>query len=324
MNEEDQLPSITPLSGDLEKEQAIHSYIQYATSDNTRKAYRSDIRHYEAWGGKLPATSKMLMQYLYFYADKLNPRTLERRLVAIKHWHRYQYLPDPTSDANIQKTLAGISRKHGKPESKARALLPEELTALHHYLSGLDTFAAARDDALLQIGFFGALRRSELVMIQVENITWDKAGIEIQLPVSKTDQEHAGQYCVIPYGNDAICPLAALTHWLEMSKIEKGYIFPRIHAGQKLGTTPLTPLSVNHILKKQAHAAGLHDIESLSSHSLRRGLATSAARAGSSLQAIMRSGRWKQTNTVMKYIEASERFQDNAAGDVLQTFIKVK
>jgi len=34
----------------------------------------------------------------------------------------------------------------------------------------------------------------------------------------------------------------------------------------------------------------------------------------------MRAGRWKQVNTVMEYIEASERFSENAATNVLQKF----
>lgn len=33
-----------------------NAYITAATSDNTRKAYRSDIQHFEQWGGRLPAT----------------------------------------------------------------------------------------------------------------------------------------------------------------------------------------------------------------------------------------------------------------------------
>jgi hypothetical protein len=36
------------------------------------------------------------------------------------------------------------------------------------------------------------------------------------------------------------------------------------------------------------------------------------------IHVIMRAGRWKQVNTVMEYIEASERFNENAAVSVLQ------
>jgi hypothetical protein len=32
----------------------------------------------------------------------------------------------------------------------------------------------------------------------------------------------------------------------------------------------------------------------------------------------MRQGRWKNMNTVMEYIEATQRFEDNAAASVLK------
>ena len=32
----------------------------------------------------------------------------------------------------------------------------------------------------------------------------------------------------------------------------------------------------------------------------------------------MRQGRWKQVGTVMEYIEAAQRYEENAAGQVLQ------
>lgn len=46
-------------------------------------------------------------------------------------------------------------------------------------------------------------------------------------------------------------------------------------------------------------------------------LATTASRDGVSIPAIMRQGRWKQVDTVMEYIEAAQRFEENAAGQVL-------
>lgn len=291
-------------------------YIQLATSDNTRKAYQHDIAHYEKWGGRLPANPEIIGQYLQAYACTLNPRTLARRLIALRHWHTYQGFPDPTAHPAIQKTMMGIQRVHGKPKDKARAITPDELAKIAAMLNGTDNMTACRDNALLQIGFFGALRRSELIAIEYEHLRWDKAGVEILLPHSKTDQLHEGQYCAIPYGNHSLCPVTALKNWLHKSGITSGALFRRIRQ-QHLGMQALTPLSVNHILKKHAAAANLIDIDSLSSHSLRRGLATSAAKAGAPLQAIMRAGRWKQTNTVMGYIEEGERFSDNAAVSVL-------
>lgn len=293
-------------------------YITAATSDHTRKAYRSDVRHFENWGGRLPATPEIIVRYLEAYATELNPRTLARRLTALKQWHAYQNLADPTQHPLVAKTLFGIIRIHGRPKNKARALNPAELETIVRYLKTEQTFAATRDNALLQIGYFGALRRSELVAIQYEHIRWEKEGIEILIPVSKTDQQHQGQYCAIPYGRQPLCPITALQHWLTQANIQQGAIFRRLLAGDRVGNRRLTPLSVNLILKNRAQSAGLARAEDFSSHSLRRGLATSAARAGAPLHALMRAGRWKHPATAMEYIEANERFSDNAADSVLK------
>lgn len=292
-------------------------YHHFATSDNTRKAYRSDIAHYETWGGKLPASAPMLVSYLEAHASTLNARTLARRLIALRHWHTYQGFADPTASPLVQKTLIGIQRIHGKPKVKATPLTLEDLKRIHDTLSTQTGLDALRDNALIQVGFFGAFRRSELVNIKYEHCRFDPQGLEIMLPHSKTDQHHEGQFVVIPYGNDAFCPVTTFKAWLEASHLTEGYVFRRLTPQGECLTEPLSPASVNRLLKKHAGFLSPNANTTLSSHSLRRGLATSAARAGAPLQAIMRAGRWKQTNTVMEYIEASERFNDNAAAIVL-------
>lgn len=302
----------------LPSEWLVNPYIEAATSSNTRKAYRSDVAHYETWGGKLPATPEYIARYLQEFADKLNPRTLARRLIALRHWHEYQGFPDPTHHPAIAKTMTGILRIHGKPKDKARPLTPNELAEIVKCLAKSVSLSAIRDSALLQIGYFGALRRSELVAIDYEHIAWSDQGIEILLPGSKTDQAHVGQYCTIPYGNATLCAVSALRAWLEHAGINQGALFRRILSDESLGSGALTAHMVNRILKARAEEANIADAEHFSSHSLRRGLATSAARAGAPLHAIMRAGRWKQTNTVVEYIESSERYSDNAAGIVLE------
>jgi integrase len=289
-----------------------------ATSYNTRRAYQADIRHFETWGGQLPATTDAILRYLHAFAETLNPRTLSRRITALKQWHRYQHFPDPTEAPIVTKTLTGITRVHGKPKEKAPPLLPEHLISISQYLSTQSTLSANRDNALLQVGFLGAFRRSELVTIKVEDINWRPDGIEILIPKSKTDQQNTGQYCAIPNGNEQLCAVRVLKIWLEKTNIQEGFVFRRIHRGNNISQLNITPDSVNEILKKHAFSAGLESAMDFSSHSMRRGLATTASRDGVSLPAIMRQGRWKEVGTVMEYIEAAQRFEENAAGQVLQ------
>lgn len=295
-----------------------NAYIRAATSENTRKAYRSDIRNYEKWGGILPATTEQIISYLQASALQLNPRTLTRRLTAIKQWHIYQGFSDPTEHALVTKTLAGIANTHGKPKNKALAITADVLCKIVAPLQQKDSLIALRDNALLQVGFFGAFRRSELVGINLENINFSKSGMEIIIPRSKSDQQGKGQICALPYGNEELCPVLTLTAWLQQSHITEGPIFRKINRWNKIGPSSLTPLAVNQILKKRALESGLTNAQALSSHSLRRGLATSASLKGASLKAIMRQGRWQHVNTVLGYIEDSQRFNDNAADAVLR------
>ena len=293
-------------------------YITAATSQNTRRAYQADIRHFEKWGGQLPASTDTILLYLQAFAKELNPRTLSRRLTALKNWHVYQGFLDPTLHPSVSKTLAGIMRTHGKPKDKAPPLLPEHLLKIVTFLAEEKTLRAYRDSALLQLAFFGAFRRSEIIAICYEHIEWKDQGIDILIPHSKTDQTNEGQYCAVPHGNEQLCPVRALQQWIDRSGITSGSIFRRIHPEDQLDEAPLVPLSVSNILKKRAHDAKIPQAENFSSHSLRRGLATSACRDGASLPAIMRQGRWKNVNTVMEYIEAAARFEENAAASILK------
>lgn len=311
--------SFTPSTDLMPISELPNTYYHAASSQNTRKAYQADIRHFEQSGGPLPAKVDDILRYLHTFAPQLNPRTLSRRLTAIKHWHTYQNFDDPTNSPLVRKTLQGIGNTHGKPKEKASPLLPEELRQLATHLSQIDSLIAARDNALLQLGYFGAFRRSELIAIQVEHIQRVKDGITILIPRSKTDQSGEGQTCAIPYGNSAtFCPVRALDDWLSRSKITTGPIFRGIDRWGKLQNNALTPLSVTLIIKRWMKACELPNAENFSSHSLRRGLATSASYKGASLTSIMRQGRWKHVNTVLGYIEEGQRFEDNAAAKVMQ------
>ena len=293
-------------------------FLAAATADNTRRAYRSAIRHFLAWGGSLPCEEATVVRYLLGFADGLNPRTLGLRLAALSQWHRFQGFADPTVTPTVRKTLRGIERVHGRPRQKAKALSLEDLERIVTALAGQETPAAARDSALLQMGFFGAFRRQELVGLCVEDLSWEPQGLRITLPRSKTDQTGQGVARAIHYGEGACCPATVLQRWLSVAAIEHGPLFRRINRWGVIGTAALSAGSVNAILAARAAQAGLPYAGELSSHSLRRGLATSAHRAGAEFLDIKRQGGWRHHATVEGYVEEADAFEANAAGKLLQ------
>lgn len=293
-------------------------FLAAATSDNTRRTYRSAIRHFQAWGGMLPCDEAALIRYLLSFADVLNPRTLALRLTALSQWHRYQGFPDPAATSTVRKTLRGIERVNGRPRQKAKALYLEDLELIVTHLNTVEGLAALRDSALLQVGFFGAFRRSELATLEVRDTHWEREGLRITLPRSKTDQEGEGLERAIPYGDNLCCPTRALQRWLDTAQIEQGPLFRRISRWGVVGEAALHEGSVNTILSARAGAAGLLYVPEMSSHSLRRGLATSAYRAGADFLEIKRQGGWRHDSTVHGYIEEARAFEENAAGTLLR------
>lgn len=160
----------------------------------------------------------------------------------------------------------------------------------------------------MQIGFFGAFRRSELVALRWEGIQFVKEGIEILIPKSKTDQGGEGLVCAIPYGNKQLCPVAALKQWQTVCQKDNRPVFSK---SQK-NIEAIKPNQVNQIIKAVALACQLPQADQYSSHSLRRGFATEASKKGAPFGAIMRQGRWRHEGTVLGYIDEGKKFENNA------------
>jgi len=239
-------------------------------------------------------------------------------ITALSHWHRYQKLTDPTQTAHIRKLLTGIYRQHGKPKRKAKALHPQHIKEMILQCQKKNDLRSHRDNALIQTAYFGAFRRSELVSIRLDDCQFDDKGLLITLPKSKTDQTGEGKIKALPYGKDGICPVTALKRWLDISEINSGFVFRGITHWGKLQTKPLQPDSINLIVKALARACQFDFVDQLSSHSLRRGFATSAAGVGAEFESIKRQGGWKNDQTVREYIEEGQLFDRNAANQLLQ------
>ena len=77
------------------------AFLAAATSENTRRAYRSAIAHFQRWGGALPADEGMVIRYLLAYAQSLNARTLALRLTALSQWHIHQGYADTASTPTV-------------------------------------------------------------------------------------------------------------------------------------------------------------------------------------------------------------------------------
>jgi integrase len=116
--------------------------------------------------------------------------------------------------------------------------------------------AGVRDRALLLLGFAGAMRRAELIGLDVEHLTWTTEGLKLLIERSKTDAEGEGAEIAIPRSRvDDTCPVAALKEWLALSEIAAGPLFRKVNRGGAVETSRLSPDAVRQI-PSQARGQG--------------------------------------------------------------------
>lgn len=301
----------------LEILENAQNFLTTTIAESTKEIYARDWKGFIRWCNKLrlpylPSSPEVVGCYFTALAMKeFCVPTIRRHCAAIAAAHREAGYPTPTSHPAIKELLHGITRKIGCPAKPVDALLSEDIRHIAALLP--DTLIGKRDKALILIGFAGAFRRSEIVGLNVDDISYRDEGIVILLRHSKTDQQGKGRWVGIPYGKRKdTCPVVALQDWLEVSEICEGAIFRGLDRYDNFVSRRLSIRSVGNIIKRAVKAAGL-DPEKYSGHSLRSGHCTQASRAGVAEHIIAQQTGHKSMSSLKRYIRLGRLFEENSA-----------
>ena len=317
------LASFEPDDPLFETAQKAGEYIRASKAAATRRAYDSDWRHFEGWCGKnglasLPAEPRSVALYIAHLAspgEGESPRkaaTISRRLTSINTVHKMGGLDSPATMNHrlVAATFHGIRRTLGTAQTRKKPLTRERLIKIFDALEG--PIAAARDKALLLIGFAGALRRSELAAMRFEDVIWHRKGITIRLPRSKTDQEAVGREVEILWGvHDQTCPVMALENWLKIAQVKDGPVFRSVGQYGKVGGG-LHPNSIGRLVKDLVRKAKISAPESYGGHSLRAGFVTEASANGATDGQIMKQTGHTSLAMVRRYARADQQDKQSA------------
>lgn len=298
---------------------AAASYRRRAKSINTTRAYASDWRQFESWCDErgidpLPARPEAVATWLAVLAQAGRAdSTIGRHLAAIGWQHRQQGHAPPTARDErmvIADTLAGIRREaRARPSNRKAAIAAADLMKMIAAVRGIGS-KAVRDRAILALGLASALRRSELVGLQLDDVQLVKEGARITIRHSKTDQEGEGQVIAVPNGQ-TILPVARLKAWLAVRGEAPGPLFTRFAAYGAMTELSMSDRAVARLVQKYAALVGL-DPAVLGAHSLRAGFLTEAARSGASLPKMQEVSRQKKLEVLLGYIRSAELFEDHA------------
>jgi integrase len=282
----------------------VASYSAAAQSSATTRSYNADVRHFKQHGGSIPATPTMVAEYLASFAGILAVSTLQHRLIAIHRAHTDVGLVSPVMDSLVKRTMQGIRRTLGTKQRQVTALVKDDLLEMMVHVERQRPMKAARDKALLLVGFSGAFRRSELVALRCEDISYFESGVELLIRRSKTDQEGIGRMVFIPHARGSRCPVKALANWLSLAGIKTGPLFRPINRHDRVvSDKALTPQSVAFIVKSSVRMmSGDEAAKNVAGHSLRAGYCTEAATVGLQPYQIREQTGHRSDVTLARYI----------------------
>ncbi len=242
---------------------------------NTRAAYARDLTDFAAWCAAqevslVAATADQLRAYLASLSATAKPRTVARRLSALRQFFKYlasedRRADDPSADLDAPR--------RGRPLPKV--LSEAEMAALCDAVGRLDGASGARLRALVELLYATGLRVSELVGLPLGALGRDGESLRVR--------GKGGRERVIPIAAPARAAVAAwLCHRGGGDGVEAP-LFPSATAAQG----HLTRQRVGQLLKALALDAGL-DPGAVSPHVLRHAFATHLVDHGADLPSVQK------------------------------------
>jgi site-specific recombinase XerD len=281
-------------------------------SKNTKTAYNSDFTQFAYFCAKndkkcLPADVETVSAYLASIIDK-KYSTICRACVSIKRFHNESGHESPTESKSIKDLLKGIRRNNGISCDSATPILFDDLGKMVDAQER--TIRGRRNQAILLLGWSAALRRSEIVALNVDDIKILPEGMTVKITRSKTDQEGKGSVLFIPRAPEGtLCCVGYVDRYLAfVTSTDNGPLFRRVRRTNlnmfyDFGNSErLSAQTITDIVKESSKLIGLDPLK-YSAHSLRRGFATQCGRLGIPERFIARQTRHVSMEVLRKYID---------------------
>lgn len=283
-------------------------------ASNTQRGYAADWRMFEAWcaaSGRrpLPASADTVWLYMtsMFVDRKCKSFTCTRHISAILHHHRAAEVAEPDV-TKARELVSSVRRDRGERYEGKQALTPKQLARL---VASCDpgTNAGTRDRAMLLLGFATSMRRSEIVALDLSDVSFESKGMAILVRKSKTDQNGRGRFIAVWNGEKPETdPVRLLRAWIERRGDWAGPLFPRTDGfGDPIHRERMLAQAVNQMLKRRLKRAGI-DPRPYGSHSLRAGAITATAELGRSDQEIMNLSGHRSAAVMRTYVRRARVF----------------
>jgi site-specific recombinase XerD len=209
-------------------------------------------------------------------------------------------------DAESYHRATDLQGVRGSRLPAGRALTSAEVTGLLEACDEGVPTAGARDAAVLAVLHATGIRRSELALLDLEDLDQD----QLRIRHGKGGKQR------LVYVNEGA--QAALAAWLRIRGEAPGPLFfPINHGGRILAGVRLQPQAVQRILTKRVRGARI--TKRTTPHDIRRTFATSILAAGAPLPVVQQLMGHSSVQTTAQYDRSSEDSKRKAARGLIHT-----
>jgi integrase len=288
----------------LERLRAWDAMAHGAYPPNTVRAWRADWRAFTQYcfakgASPLPALPHTVRAYVQHSINEVKkPATIRRYLATIARAHRAAELLSPCASEPVRLALKEMNTIQPARQRQARPLGWAEIKQF------LETagkgIRADRERALLCVAYDTMARRSELIALNLEDLTFARDGTGTALiRRSKTDQAGEGAQAYLSRET-----VRHLRHWLRIGNLTGGAVFRRLVGRSRVGPR-LSVDMVADIFKRVGRWIKLpkEEVAGISGHSIRVGSTQDLLALNIDLASVMQAGRWKSTHMPMRYGE---------------------
>jgi integrase len=241
---------------------------------------------------------KIITLFLADRAEEVGISALEQDLAAIRYMVALSGQQVVDEAGYLKRFLRGMRRDRKSALNRKRAISPMLLSNMIEHLpeQGLKS---SRDRAALLLGYSLALRRSEIVTLDWEDIVFDEREILVRIKTSKN--QSTADFQSIPKIRSELCAFAAMQRWASLCDMpQKGPCFPRVRSEAVLDKA-ISDRYINRLVKRLLMACGMRPDE-FGAHSLRSGFASSAHWLGLPEANIRDITRHKSAQGLLPYL----------------------
>ena len=211
-----------PVTDGAQLGERLSAYLEAAAGSlnaNTVRAHRADLGRFAAWCAErglcaLPARASTVVAFVEAMEGERAPATVRRYVSTIAAAHKAAGERSPSEHADVQGALRGMRLRRGSRQAQVEGLtwkLRQRLVEA----GGGERVIDVRNRAMVAVAYDAMLRRSELVALDVVDVTMDSGGsASLLVRRAKTDPEGGG--AVLYLHRDSV---RLLGEWLGASEI---------------------------------------------------------------------------------------------------------